>query len=93
MEELFPTPTVVWSQPTALTAQRLTITSMRGGAIFGWIVFAFLIAGFGAYIVWWRKSKFGKPLIEPSKRKWWMVWRKQNLADSVSPHYNAAFQN
>ena len=67
--------------------------SMRGGAVFGWIVFALLIAGFGAYIVWWRKSKFGKPLIEPSTRKWWMVWRKRNLADSVSPHYDAASYN
>jgi hypothetical protein len=64
--------------------------SMRGGAVFGWFVFAMLIAGFGAYIVWWRKSKFTKPLIEPRKRKWWAFWRKPDLADAVSPHYNAA---
>jgi len=37
--------------------------SMRGGAVFGWIVFAFLIAGFGAYIVWWRKKKQSQALM------------------------------
>jgi len=64
--------------------------SARGGAVFGWIVFSFLIVGFAAYIVWWRKSKFGKPIFEPSTRRWWMFWRKRKLADSVSPHYDTA---
>ena len=30
-----------------------------GGKVFGWIVFILLVAGIGAYVVWWRKSKFG----------------------------------
>ena len=29
-----------------------------GGKVFGWIVFILVIGGVGAYVVWWRKSKF-----------------------------------
>ena len=29
-----------------------------GGKVFGWIVFILVIVGVGAYVAWWRKSKF-----------------------------------
>lgn len=67
--------------------------SMRGGAVFGWIIFALLVVGVACYVVWWRNSKLStRPNLmdRNSKRKWYMFWKGQDLADAVSPHYNAA---
>lgn len=32
-------------------------TGGNGGKIFGWIVFAGVVAGLGGYVMWWRKKK------------------------------------